>query len=396
MPADNLLTGLRVLDFTRVMAGPFCTALLADLGAEVIKVEPAQGDDYRHIGPFKNGESGLFALMNRGKKSITVDMKSPSGLGIVHDLARCSDIVVENFRPGVTQRLKIDYAALSALKEGLVYLSISGFGQSGPLAHRPAYDIIAQAMAGLMSVTGEPERPPMRAGEAYGDLVSGLFGAWAVLAALVSRLRGGPGRYIDIAMFDALFSMLPTPLSVYLFTGQSPTRSGNRHLISAPFGSFAAGDGHVIIAVANNALFEKLMTALGRPEVARDDRFRSDEERRRNEPELRAIIESWTAGRSVADIVETLDAASVPASPIWSVEQAATSAQAAFRQLLAAMPHPVAGDIRVLEQPAHFSGVERGKIGRPPQLGEHTASILADVLGYGADKIAALRQENVI
>jgi CoA:oxalate CoA-transferase len=393
---NNLLTGLRVLDFTRVMAGPFCTALLADLGAEVIKIEPAQGDDYRHIGPFKNGESGLFALMNRGKKSITVDLKSPAGLDIVHDLARRSDVVVENFRPGVTSRLKIDYASLSGLKDGLVYLSISGFGQSGPLAHRPAYDLIAQAMAGLMSVTGEPDRPPMRVGEAYGDLVSGLFGAWAILAAYVARLRGGPGRYIDIAMFDALFSMLPTSLSLYLFTGQAPTRSGNRHLISAPFGSFTASDGYVIIAVANNTLFDKLMTAMGRPEVVQDGRFRSDEERHRNEPELRAIIESWTARRPVAEIVEILSAATVPASPIWSVEQAATSSQAAFRHLIAAMHHPIAGDIRVLEQPAHFSGIERGKIGRPPQLGEHTASVLSDVLGYGADKIAALRADNVV
>jgi CoA:oxalate CoA-transferase len=394
--ADNLLTGIRVLDFTRVMAGPFCTALLADLGAEVIKIEPAQGDDYRHIGPFRDGESGLFALVNRGKKSVTVDLKAPAGLDIAHGLARRSDVVVENFRPGVASRLRIDYASLSRLRPDLVYLSISGFGQTGPLAHRPAYDLIAQAMAGLMSVTGEADRPPMRVGEAYGDLVSGLFGAWAILAALFARERGGPGRYIDIAMFDALFSMLPTPLSVYLFTGRSPTRCGNSHLISAPFGSFAAADGHVIIAVANNALFEKLMAAIGRPEAAADERFGTDESRRRHEPELRAIIEDWTERRRVADIVEALDAAAVPASPIWTVEEAATSSQAAFRRLLASTRHPEIGAIDVLEQPAHFSGVERGRIGPPPRLGEHTEAVLGELLGYDAATIAGLKSRRVV
>lgn len=390
------LDGLRVLDFSRVMAGPFCTVLLADLGAEVIKVESTQGDDYRHVGPFKDGESGLFVFMNRGKKSITVDLKAPAGRDIIHGLARRADIVVENFRPGVTTRLGIDYATLKAVNPKLVYLSISGFGQAGPLAHRPAYDLIAQAMAGLMSMTGEPERPPMRVGEAYGDLVSGLYGAWAIMAAMFARERKGEGCYLDIAMFDALFSLLPTALSIYLFTGQMPLRNGNQHLISTPFGSFRARDGHVIIAVANNALFVKLAAAIGQPELANDERFASDETRTHHEPALRAIIESWTRTRSVANVVETLNAAAVPASPIWTVDQATKSDQASYRQLLATVQHPRLGAILVPEQPVHISGSERGRLAASPELGQHTDEVLTTVLGYDAEGIAELRAQKVI
>lgn len=393
---EKPLHGLRVLDFSRVMAGPFCTALLADLGAEVIKVESPRGDDYRHIGPFKDGESGLFLLMNRGKKSITVDLKSEAGLEIVQELAARSDVVVENFRPGVAAKLGIDYATLTARNPMLVYLSISGFGQAGPMAHRPAYDLIAQAMSGLMSITGERERPPMRVGEAYGDLVSGLYGAWSIMVSLFAREKNGEGRFLDVAMFDALFSFLPTAFSIYLFTNERPLRNGNQHLISTPFGSFEARDGHVIIAVANNKLFGNLMRAIGRPELADDPRFGSDEERTRHEPALREIIEAWTKNRTVDEVVETLGAAAVPVSPIWTVEQAASSSQATFRRLLADTKHPTLGDIQVLEQPVHFSGVDRNEIAPPPLLGQHNEEVLGGILGFDAGRIAALRDERVV
>ena len=394
--SEGLLDGLRVLDFTRVLAGPFATALLADLGAEVIKIESHGGDDYRHVGPFKEGESALFLLVNRGKKGVVLDLKSAAGVDIARRIAERADVVVENFAPGVAARLGVDYESLRAVNPRLVYASISGFGQAGPLAHRPAYDLIAQAMSGLMSVTGEPGRPPLRAGDSFADLAAGLYGAWAVTAALYARERGGEGRHIDVAMFDALFSFLPTALSQLLYAGQTPGRIGNRHPLSTPFGSFRAADGHVVITVANDALFARLADCMGRPELASDPRFLHDRDRTDHEPALRAIIEGWTGVLSVDEVVAALEAARVPASPIWTVEEAAASAQTAFRQLLTVTEHPVAGEITMIEQPVHFSGMARGRIGRAPCLGEHTAAVLSGLLGMGEEEIAALREAGVI
>ena len=306
-PRARLLEGLRVLDFTRVLAGPFCSALLADVGAEVTKVEPPGGDDYRHIGPFKNGESALFMLINRGKKSVVVDLKSNDGAHLIHELAAVSDVVVENYRPGVAKRLGIDYASLSRSNPQLVYASVSGFGQSGPMAERPSYDIIAQALSGMMSVTGDAEGPPMRTGEPMGDLCAGLFAAWGIMVALYARDRNGHGSHVDVAMFDTLLSLLPTSLARLLYAGDRPVRTGNRHPLSSPFGSFEARDGHVIIAVANNALFERLAKAMAMPELVDDPRFVSDQERTRHESMLRGLIESWTRDKGVAEVVAILD-----------------------------------------------------------------------------------------
>jgi CoA:oxalate CoA-transferase len=395
-PQPRPLEGLRILDFSRVLAGPFCSALLADVGAEVVKIEAPGGDDYRHIGPFKNGESALFMLINRGKRSVVVDLKSPDGTGLVHELAAISDVVVENYRPGVAARLGIDYPSLSKTNPQLVYASVSGFGQSGPMAERPSYDIIAQALSGMMSVTGEADGPPMRTGEPMGDLCAGLFAAWGIMVALYARHRHGHGSHVDVAMFDTLLSLLPTSLAQLLYAGDKPVRTGNRHPLSSPFGSFEAGDGHVIIAVANNALFERLAKAMAMPELVDDPRFVSDEERTRHEPMLRDILESWTRDKSVAEIVAILDDHAVPAAPIWNVEQAVSSAQTAFRQLLVDGEHPVAGSIRMMEQPVHYSGVERGKLERSPLLGEHTNAVLSEWLNADATRIELLRQNKVI
>jgi CoA:oxalate CoA-transferase len=395
-PRGRLLDGLRVLDFSRVLAGPFCSALLADVGADVIKVEPPGGDDYRHIGPFKNGESALFMLTNRGKKSMVVDLKSPEGADLVHELATVSDVVVENYRPGVAARLGIDYASLARTNPQLVYASVSGFGQSGPLAERPSYDIIAQALSGMMSITGDADGPPLRTGEPMGDLCAGLFAAWGIMVALYARDRNGHGSHVDVAMFDALLSLLPTSLARLLYAGDKPVRTGNRHPLSSPFGSFEAGDGHVVIAVANNALFERLAKAMAMPELVDDPRFVSDQERTRHEPMLRALIESWARDKSVAEVVDILDAHAVPAAPICDVEQAVSSAQTAFRQLLVNAEHPVAGAIRMMEQPVHYSGVERGRLERSPLLGEHTNAVLCDWLDADIERIESLRRNQVI
>jgi len=396
MSGSDILAGVRVLDFTRVMAGPFCTALMADLGAEVIKVEPPGGDDYRHIGPFKNGESALFMLMNRGKKSLALDLKSERGVAVARRLAAISDVAVENFKPGVADRLGIGYPALERVNPRLVYASISGFGQSGPFAQRPSYDIIAQAMGGIMSVTGEADGPPMRVGESLGDLSAGLYAAWAIMAALFARERSGQGRRIDVAMFDAIFSFLPTAIGQLLYGSEAPGRVGNRHPLSTPYGGFQARDGQVIIAVANDGIFARLARAIGRPELAADDRFASDTLRTRHEAALRAIIEDWAGERSVGDVVAVLSEEGVPSAPIWTVAEAAESAQVAFRELLAPLDHPAAGAIRVVEQPVHFSGSPRGLERPPPALGEHSAAVLRDLLGMGEGDVADLRRDGVI
>lgn len=235
------LDGVRILDFTRVLAGPLSTALLADLGAEVVKIEPPQGDDYRAIGPMNNGESALFTVMNRNKQSLVLDLKHPEAVALVREMAAQADVVVENFRPGVAERLGIGASQLRALNPRLVYVSVSGFGQTGPLAHRPAYDIIVQAMSGLMEATGEPDGAPTVVGEAVSDVVAGLFASWATLAALLQARATGQGQQVDVAMFDTTLSFLATSVARYLFTGRPARRVGNRHPLSAPFGVYRAG-----------------------------------------------------------------------------------------------------------------------------------------------------------
>lgn len=384
------LAGLRVLDFSRMLAGPFCTALLADAGADVIKVEGPEGDDARHFAPRIGGESAYFMLINRGKRSITLDLKSARGREIAHALAARADIVVENFKPGVTGRLGIDYATLSAINPRLVYASISGFGQEGPLSHRPAYDIVAQAMSGIMSVNGPAGAEPTRVGESVGDLVAGLQAAWSILAALNGARRDGRGQHLDVAMLDSIFAIMITALSQYLFTGQVPGRIGNAHPISAPLDSFAARDGHLIIAVANDALFGRLAAAVGAPELASDPRFSTDIARKQNEPALKRILQSWTSQRTVSEAVDALDAAGVPASPILALDQVVASAHAEMRGLVRQVLHPTAGMVPVVRQPVRFLGSGDLPVRPAPCLGEHTGQVLREI-GWEADAAGSIR-----
>ena len=389
------LAGLRVLDLSRMLAGPFCAALLADLGAEVIKIEPpGRGDDARHFQPYRAGESAYFMLINRGKKSITLNLKEPRAVEMLHRLTGTADVVVENFRPGVAARLGADYPTLARINPRLVYASITGFGQHGPLAQRPAYDIIAQAMSGLMSTTGTADGPPTRTGESIGDLVAGLYASWGILAALRSRERTGAGQHLDIAMTDSLFSMMLTALSFQLYTGESPGRIGNRHPMSSPFDTYQAKDGHVVIATAGDPMFSRCASAMGMPALAADPRFTTDELRTANEPALRVIILEWTGARTVAEAVAALDAAGVPASPVLSVAQAVASEQVAARGLLTTADHPVAGEIPLVRQPVLFSAAPPGPVAPPPTLGEHTDEILGQYMD--ANALAALTRDGVI
>jgi CoA:oxalate CoA-transferase len=391
-PSARPLDGIRILDFTRVLAGPLSTALLADLGAEVIKIEPPQGDDYRAIGPMKNGQSALFTVMNRNKKSMVLDLKHPDAVRLVHELAARADVVVENFRPGVAERLGIGAEALARQNPKLVYVSVSGFGQTGPYAHRPAYDIIVQAMSGLMEATGDPDGAPTLVGEAVSDVVAGLFASWATLAALLQTQRTGRGQHVDVAMFDTTLSFLATSMARFLFTGKPARRVGNRHPLSAPFGVYRAQDGHFALAVLNEKLFAALAAAMAMPGLAVDPRFASDALRSAQEPALRALIEGWATAHPVAEVMRRLEAAGVPAAPIWNIAQALESPQAGARELLRSVQDARLPDLRLPTQPVRFNGAASNRAERAPALGEHTEDLLARLLGCGLDTLAELRE----
>jgi CoA:oxalate CoA-transferase len=371
------LDGLRVIDFSRVLAGPYCTAMFADLGADVIKIESPHGDDYRHIGPFRNGESLLFQAVNRGKRSIALDLKDPEAIRAVRALCRTADLVVENFRPGVMERLGLGPDALRADNPRLVYLSVSGFGQSGPNVARPAYDIIVQAMSGLMHVTGEPDGPPTMIGEALGDVAGGLFAAWGAMVALYERERTGRGRHVDVALFDSLVSMMPVTSARVLLTGEEPQRTGNRHALSAPFGTYRAADGHFAVAVLNDKLFQAFCKAIGAPSLAENPQFATDTLRRDNEPALAAIIEAWSQSRTTDDVVNVLGEAGIPAAPIQTAGEAWRSPQSASRTLSVDAEHPALGRVRVPQQPVHFGGAPRTGGRAAPALDQHREEILA-------------------
>ncbi|MFD0858446.1 CaiB/BaiF CoA transferase family protein [Roseovarius aquimarinus] len=371
------LAGVRVLDFTRVLAGPYCTAMMADLGAEVIKIETTQGDDYRHIGPFRDGESLLFQTVNRGKRSIVLDLKTEEGIAAVRALLRDTDVLVENFRPGVMDKLGLGAEALMAEHPGLVFVSVSGFGQTGPNAKKPAYDIIIQAMSGLMDATGEPDGQPTMVGEALADVAGGLFAAWGAMVALFDRSRTGKGRHVDVGLFDALTSMMPILACRTLMGGETPTRTGNRHPLSAPFGTYRAQDGHFAVAVLNDRLFATFCDVIGQPGLTSDARFASDTLRRANEPALAEHIEDWARRHDTREIVRRLSEAGIPAAEIQSVADAWTSPQAEARGLASDVEHPRLGRLRVPEQPVHFSGAPRAHRKPAPALGADAADILA-------------------
>jgi CoA:oxalate CoA-transferase len=386
-----LLGGLRVLDFTRVLAGPFATAMLADLGAEVIKVEPPGGDDYRAIGPMRNGESALFTAMNRNKKSIVLDLKQPTAVALVHELGARCDAVVENFRPGVADRLGIGYAALAAVQPRIVYVSVSGFGQTGPYAHRPAYDIIIQAMSGLMEATGDPDGPPTLVGEAVSDVVSGVFASWALVAALLHRERTGRGQLVDVSMFDSMLSFVATSVARFEFTGKPARRVGNRHPLSAPFGIYRARDGHFALAVLNEKLFRALSALMNRPQLAEDPRYASDEARSANEPALRREVEAWATRFSVDEIVATLEHAGIPAAPLWNVAQALASPQAIDREVLRPVDDPRLPGLRLPTQPVKFAQAAANLAQPAPSLGQHTGYVLEHLLGCTQRRLDELR-----
>ena len=393
----NLLEGVRILDLTRVMSGPFCTAMLADLGAEVTKIEiPDIGEEGRHFAPFKEDLSTYFMLLNRGKESLAVNLKDEEGVALVRQLAATSDVVVENFRPGVAHRLGLDHETLRKDNPRLVYASISGFGQESPLADWPAFDLVIQAMSGLMSITGEPGGRATAVGESIADVATGMFASWGILAALFDRERTGEGRYLEVAMLDAVVSMLLTGLSRQLYTDAPTRRVGNRHPETYPVDSFAASDGDFVLVCFSNAAFTGLVRVMGRPELADDPRFIDNKARNAHEQELRAIIAEWASGTTRDTAIEALQKAGIPAGPVWSLADLLASPHAAARGLVTQGRNTTLGDIPLVSQPVRFSDAPRPAGQRAPLLGEDTETVLAGRLGLSAERIAELRNKKVV
>jgi CoA:oxalate CoA-transferase len=396
-PPAYLFAGIRVLDLTRVMSGPFCTAMLADLGADVTKIEmPGFGEESRHFAPHVNGESTYFALLNRGKRSITVNLKSPEGLGIIRDLALRADVLVENFRPGVMERLGLAQNVLRELNPRLIYASISGFGQAGPFRDWPAFDLVIQAMSGLMSLTGEPHGRATAVGESIADVVTGLFAAWGIAAALYDRERTGQGRYLEVAMLDSVFSMLLTSLARRLFTDRAAGRVGNRHPETYPVDSFPTRDGDIVLVGFSDRVFRQLTQCIGRPELADDLRFCTNRSRNDHEAELREVIESWTRGLTQAEALERLRVADVPAAPVWTLDHLLASGHLRARGMVQEGTNAALGKIPLVPQPVQFSESSHPVMMRVPILGEDTDAVLRTELGMNESNIAELRAAKAI
>jgi crotonobetainyl-CoA:carnitine CoA-transferase CaiB-like acyl-CoA transferase len=385
MTQQGALSGIRVLDLSRVLAGPWATQNLADLGAEVIKIEkPGSGDDTRAWGPpfLKNAkcenttEAAYYLSANRGKKSVAVDMSQPDGQHVIHELAKISDIVVENFKVGGLKKYHLDYESLKAINPRLIYCSITGFGQTGPIADQAGYDFMIQGMSGLMSITGEPDGSPMKVGVALTDIMTGLYATIAIQAALFHREKTGVGQYIDVSLLDVQTATLANQAMNYLTTGISPTRLGNAHPNIVPYQAFATQDSHIIIAVGNDKQFEKFCGIAEHAELAQDARFKNNRARVENRKVLIDLLIPLLQKQSTAWWLEKLEASHVPCGPINTIGQALTHPQTLHRNMIVDIPHPTAGKVTVVGNPIHFSETPVQYNMAPPLLGEHTDSVL--------------------
>lgn len=395
--AGTALGDLLVLDLTRILSGPFATMTLADLGADVIKIEqPGTGDDTRQWGPpFQGDEAAYFLSVNRNKRSLAVDLKSPEGLAAVRELALKADVVVENFRPGTAARLGLGYEELSRDNPGLVYASISGYGQTGPDAHRPGYDAIAQARSGIMSVTGEADGPPVRVGVSSADLVAGMWATIGILAALHEKQRTGKGQWVDISLLDGSVSWLTYVSSGYFASGDIPQRYGSAHPTIAPYQAFATSDGFVMVAVGNDGLWLKFATAIGRTDLAEDPRFATNPSRVAHRGTLIPFLEDVMRTRTAAEWVATLDSAGVPVGPIQTVDQALQDPQVLARGMVTELVHPAAGPMKVVGCPVRLTRTPPSVRTAPPMLGQDTGDVLAE-LGFSQDRIRLLRTNGVV
>jgi crotonobetainyl-CoA:carnitine CoA-transferase CaiB-like acyl-CoA transferase len=394
---EAALADLLVLDLTRILSGPFATMTLADLGADVIKIEqPGSGDDTRQWGPpFQGDQAAYFLAVNRNKRSLAVDLKSPQGRALVRQLALKSDVVVENFRPGTAARLGLGYEELSRENPGLIYASISGYGQTGPDSLRPGYDAIAQARSGIMSVTGEADGPPVRVGVSSADLVAGMWATIGILAALHEKQRTGSGQWVDISLLDGSVSWLTYVSSGYFASGAIPRRYGSAHPTIAPYQAFASSDGFVMVAVGNDGLWRRFASALGRQDLLDDERYATNPSRVAHREVLIPQIEQAMLTRTTAQWVQTLDDAGVPVGPIQTVDQAVQDPQVLARGMIVELDHPTAGPLKVVGCPVRLTRTPPLVRTPPPILGQHTDEVLA-ALGFSDDDIASLHHSGVV
>jgi len=391
------LEGLKVLDFTRVLAGPFATMILGDLGAEVIKAEPLNGDEARTWPPMlEKGESGYFLSLNRNKKSITLNLKDPRAKDIVYKLAREVDIVIENFTPGVVKRLGIDYASLAQQNPGLIYCSISGFGQSGPYRDKRAYDPIIQGMTGIMSITGERDRAPVKIGIPITDLVAALYAVITIQSAYIHKTLSGKGQYIDIALYDSMVSLLTIMAMQYFATRKDPGRWGLDHIHRVPAKAFETKDGHYVqVAATNEVMYPKFCELLGLEELVNDPRFNTNAKRVENREEVMPLFEEKMRQKTRDEWLQVFEAAKLPCGPILNLSEVFADENISAREMMFTLEHPIEGVIQQLGFPFKFSQTPAEARLRPPQLGEHNEKVL-NWLGYSDEDIECFREEKVI
>jgi formyl-CoA transferase/CoA:oxalate CoA-transferase len=392
-PLDDLL----VVDLTRALAGPYCTLMLADFGARVVKIEvPGSGDDTRGWGPpFIEGESAYFLSINRNKESLTLNLKHPEAQRVLWRLIERADVLVENFRPGVMDRLGFGYDAVHAANPRLIYASVSGFGQDGPYRERVAYDLILQGMGGLMGTTGEEGGPPVKIGVAVTDIAAGMFAAYGIVVALHARARTGRGQLVDASMLDSQVAWMTYQAGAYFATGENPKRLGTAHPSLVPYQAFATSDGYVNVAVGSEAIWSRFVAAVGAPQLADDPRFRTNADRVRHREALVALLEPIFAGRSMAEWSAAFESAGVPAGPIYQMFDLFSDPQVLHRQLVIEMEHPRAGRIKQTGVPLKLSETPGRITMPPPLLGQHAGQILRE-LGYSVEEIGTLCDRGAI
>lgn len=393
LPLENI----KVLDLTRVLAGPYCTMILADLGAEVIKVErPYTGDDSRAFGPYVENESMYFISINRNKKSITVNLKSDKGKDIIKELVKKVDIVVENFKPGTMERLGLGYDTLKSVNEKIIYAGLSGFGHYGPYSSRPAYDGVVQAMGGIMSITGQEGGEPTRVGSSIGDIFAGIFGAIGILSAINKRKVDRLGMKVDVSMLDCQVAVLENAISRYFATGKSPVPMGNKHSSVVPFEPFSTKDGKIMIAVGNDNLWLKFCTSINREDLKKDGRFKTNLLRYNNYDYLRPIIQKELIKKTTKEWEKILIDEGIPSAPINNIEMLVNNEQVIARKMIQQIKHPKAGRVSIPGVPIKISGCSDDIRFSAPVLGQHTEEILKEYLSISSDNLEIMRKEEVI